>query len=190
MVAELHAYRFNAMLNDSYGGRKAIRQCIPNGKLVDIRVSKSHRQEFKRQEIPPRKQRRTGAKKAQERAKYYSRMAVHLVETGVSAVSSEMVKRRRILAIMQKRQEEFQATGHSDYSTHLWSQLHLRSAGANLPEVHWPREAQNTDKGKGGKSKGKVPEPSWTSWWQDTSSSGYGWRGTSSSSSGWWSGRG
>ena len=98
--------RFNAMLFDWYGGRKAIRHVIKTGRLVQIRLGQTHRNlEFRssvKSDIPPPRARYTRKeKKSDRRARYYGKMAKQLREAGVSTASQEALKRRRAGNIMK-----------------------------------------------------------------------------------------
>ena len=137
------------MLFDKYGGRKAIREVIRTGRLVEVKLGQGQREE--RAEIPQRKPRLTPAKKAEARAKFFGRMAVILQEAGAE------VQRRRLLRIMKQRQEAHERGSEAQHTTHLWSQHHLRRAGVALPEAQWPGQ-----EGKGGKqSKGGARSSQW-----------------------------
>ena len=172
------------MLNDKYGGRKAIREVIRSGKLVEVLLGQTAREE--RAEIPKKKA-TDRAKKAHARAKYYGRMASVLREAGFSAALSEEVKRRRLLRIFSQRVEIHEAGDTAAvHTTHLWSQHHLRQAGLPLPEVQWPGQEGKGGKGskggKGGKGGQEGKGRAWlTPWWSNSQD----WWGNASSGS-WW----
>ena len=96
---------------------------------------------------PPAKQRRTGANKAVARMKYYRCAAAVLEAAGVPAAAStgsagslaaaELVQRRRLLRVTQRRMVEFGAGENRPHTTHQWHQYHLREAGVPLPPVVW-----------------------------------------------------
>ena len=91
--------------------------------------------------------------------KYYRCAAATLEAAGVSAAAStgsadsraaaELVQRRRLLRVMQRRMAEFAAGENRPYTTHLWHQYHLREAGVPLPRVVW--KGVEGEGGQGGK---------------------------------------
>ena len=136
--------RFNAMLFDWYGGRKAIRHVIKTGRLVQIRLGQTHRsmaiRPSKINEIPPlrpryidNKERSAKEKKSQIRARYYGNMAGQLKEAVVSTTVRQALMCRRIARIMMHRQEKYLTGQPSSYTTCRWQQHHLRAAGVSLP---------------------------------------------------------
>ena len=149
-----------------------------------------------RAEIPQRRPRYSRETKAVVRANYFGKMAVVSGEAGMVAASSEQVRRRRMLRIMSKRQEEYERGRDPQYTTHLWTQHHLRQAGVNLPEVQWPSKGKEGEgKGQEGKGtcKGKAPPasgPKGSRQWQGASRQWQGAASSSSSSQPWWRGLG
>ena len=79
--------------------------------------------------------------------KYYRGAAAALEAAGVPAAAStgsaesfaaaELVQRRRVLNIMQKRMADYAAGQNTPHTTHQWHQQHLREAGLALPPVVW-----------------------------------------------------
>ena len=75
-VKERRATRFNSMLQELYGGRRAIRTYLLTGRFVDIRLPPLGRNpEGVRLPMPKPRARPNGAER---RAKYYSRLAKDL----------------------------------------------------------------------------------------------------------------
>ena len=82
-----------------------------------------------RRDVPPAKQRRTGATKTVDRMKYYSRAAAALEAAAGSLAAAELLQRRRLLRVMRSRMAEFAAGESRPHTTHQWHQYHLREAG-------------------------------------------------------------
>ena len=143
--------RFNAMLCDLYGGRKAIREVIRSGRLFGVLLGAEHRpEEQSNRGFPARKPRWKKAKRAAMRSRYFGTLAEQMQS------QPDTVKRRRVARIMKKREEYYAEGMVWNYTTHVWSQHHLRNAGVKLPPVVWPKlEA---------KGKGKHCSSSSTAW--------------------------
>ena len=106
--------RFTAMLFDKYGGRKALKEVIRTGRLVQIRLGQTHRslafRPSKINDIPPRraryidnKWRSAKEKKSDRRARYHGNMAEQLREAGVSTAFRQALMCRRIARVLMHR---------------------------------------------------------------------------------------
>ena len=120
--------RFTAMLFDKYGGRKALKEVIRTGRLVQIRLGHTHRslafRPSKRNEIPPRrpryidnKWRSAKEKKSDRRARYHGNMAEQLREAGVSTAFQQALMCTRIARVLMHRLEKFLTGQPSSYTT-------------------------------------------------------------------------
>ena len=99
--------RFNSMLQELYGGRRALRTYLSTGRFEDIRLPPLHRNpEGERRSMP---EPRVRPNRAQQRARYFSRFAAELDEWARTGEAREPHRTTRLWDEFapQARQEEY-----------------------------------------------------------------------------------
>ena len=107
------ATRFNSMLQELYGGRKALRTYLLAGRFVDIRLPPLDRNpEGERRPMPPPRARPNGAER---RAKYYSRLAADLADCARTGEARNPHRTTRLWEefLPQAGQEEYRSRRHA-----------------------------------------------------------------------------
>ena len=107
------ATRFNSMLQEHYGGRRALRTYLLTGRFVDIRLPPLDRNpEGVRLPMPQPRARPNGAKR---RAKYYSRLAADLDDYAQTGEARNPHRTTRLWEefLPQAGQEEYRSRRHA-----------------------------------------------------------------------------